>query len=706
MTTLDRRNFLRLAGAGALAAALPTSIRRALAIPANNATGTINDVEHIVVLMQENRSFDHYFGSLRGVRGFGDPHAVFLPNGNSVWQQPPGNGNDFVLPFRPPARNLGLQFLEDLPHDWNTTHAAFNNGNYDRWVPAKGAASMAYMTRSDVPFHYALADAFTICDAYHCSLLGPTDPNRYYMWTGYVGNDGVGGGPVIDNAEAGYGWSTYPERLERAGISWKLYQDIGDGLDAGGYWGWTGDAYIGNYGDSSLLYFHQYQNTQPGDALYEKARTGTNIAAGGSLFEIFKADVANGTLPQVSWIIAPEAYSEHPNWPPNYGAWYVAQILDALTANPDVWSKTALFLTFDENDGFFDHMPPPFAPATSAQGHSTVATTNEFFVGDSTYVAGPYGLGPRVPMLVISPWTRGGFVNSQLFDHTSIIRFIEQRFGGANPDLIEANISPWRRSVCGDLTSAFDFANPNAAWPGLPDTGAYLPPDNLRHPDYAPQPPAHQSMPLQESGVRPARALPYAIDAAGRQDGSGDFAIDFSNSGAVGAVFHVRSGNRSDGPWVYTVESGKTLSASWNVLNASHGKYDFSVYGPNGFVRRYKGHLKSTPTAGRADPDASLHFDAASGTLKLLLSNNGDRPVSLSIVDGYGRPNAAYALAPGQSRQSDCDLSASFNWYDLIVSDERGDGFRRQFAGHIETGQSSISDPAIGAGPLGLLDEL
>ncbi|MBO0751514.1 MAG: phospholipase C, phosphocholine-specific, partial [Bradyrhizobiaceae bacterium] len=258
----DRRDFIRLLGGATAAAAFPETISRALAIPAHRRTGTIMDVEHIVILMQENRSFDHYFGTLRGVRGFGDPRAIILPNGKPVWQQPAGSGE--VLPFRPEVQNLGLQFIEDLAHDWTSTHLAWNGGRYDQWVPQKGAAAMAYLTRSDIPFHYALADAFTICDAYHCSLLGPTDPNRYHMWTGWVGNDGSGDGPVIDNAEAGYGWSTYPERLEKAGISWKIYQDTGDGLDAPNFWGFTDNAYVGNYGDNSLLYFHQYQNAEPG----------------------------------------------------------------------------------------------------------------------------------------------------------------------------------------------------------------------------------------------------------------------------------------------------------------------------------------------------------------------------------------------------------------------------------------------------------
>ncbi|HEX3483187.1 MAG TPA: alkaline phosphatase family protein [Kofleriaceae bacterium] len=126
-----------------------------------------------------------------------------------------------MLPFHPTAPDLGLQFFEDLPHDWRTTHEAWNGGKYDHWVPSKGTSTMAFLTRDDLPFHFALADAFTVCDAYHCSFLGPTDPDRYHMWTGWTGNDGKNGGPVLDNAEAGYDFSTYPEVLNAAGISWK-----------------------------------------------------------------------------------------------------------------------------------------------------------------------------------------------------------------------------------------------------------------------------------------------------------------------------------------------------------------------------------------------------------------------------------------------------------------------------------------------------
>ena len=418
---------------------------------------------------------------------------------------------------------------------------------------------MAYYTRNDIPFHYALADAFTICDAYHCAVLGPTDPNRYHMWTGWLGNDGSGGGPVIDNAELGYGWSTYPELLQNAGISWKIYQDIGDGLDAADFWGFTNNAFIGNYGDNSLLYFFQYQNAPSGSPLANGAKTGTDILQSGTLFDILSQDVLNNRLPQVSWIVAPEAYTEHGNWPPNFGAWYISQILDALTANPAVWSKTVLFYMHDENDGFFDHIVPITPPRSRTEGISTVGTTNELFTGTSSYPAsrytpGPYGLGVRVPMIVISPWSKGGWVNSQLFDHTSLIRFVEKRFS-----ILEPNITPWRRAVIGDLTSAFDFVSPNDAVVALPDTSSYEPSDKNRHPSYVPNPRRMQALPQQEPGTRPARALPYELQVDGQVSASG-VQLFFRNTGKAAAVFQVRSGNGQTGPWTST--SCKHLSVS------------------------------------------------------------------------------------------------------------------------------------------------
>src|SRR6476469_4886162 len=510
MPEVDRRRFLQLTGGGAALSVLTPSIARAASIPANRRSGSINDVEHIGVLMQENRSFDHYFGTMNGVRGYGDPHPAVVRNGSTVWRQPKGEKGG--LPFRPDLDNLGLAFLQDIDHEWDSQHAAFAGGNHDRWVPAKGtAATMAHLEREDIPFHYALADAFTVCDSYHCSMLGPTNPNRYYLWSGWAGNNGKGGGPAVDNIHIPpFNWTTYPERLQKAGITWKIYQDLGNGLDQAGGWGWPLFApYTGNFGDNPLIYFKKYQAATSGP-LFENAQTGTQVKNNPpeqqfDFFDLLAQDVQDDALPQVTWIAAPEAFSEHPNWPANFGAWYISKVLDALTSNPDVWAKTALFLTYDENDGFFDHVVPPYPSVGSLAGASTVRLDNELYHGKEG-TPGPYGLGIRVPMTLISPWSTGGWVNSETFDHTSIIRFIEKRFGVHEP-----NITPWRRAVCGDLTSAFDFSTTPSGPPSLPSTDAYVPPDKNRHPSVFPDPPATHRVPKQQPGVRPSRHLGYRL---------------------------------------------------------------------------------------------------------------------------------------------------------------------------------------------------
>jgi phospholipase C len=678
MGAVDRRTFLRMAGLPAAAAALPLDLSKALAIPAHHRTGTIADVEHVIILMQENRSFDHYFGTLRGVRGFADPYPMRLPSGRSVWHQPDGPGK-VLLPFRPDVPDVGQSYLPDPPHGWNDGHAAWNNGRYDQWVPSKGTTTMAYHTRKDLPYQFALADAFTVCDNYRCSLLGPTDPNRYHMWSGWVGNDGAGGGPVISNAEAGYDWSTYPERLERAGVSWKVYQDIGNGLDAAGSWGWTPDPYIGNYGDNALLYFHQYQNAAPGSPLADKAKTGTNVNAVGrdpeALLSDFRADVENGRLPSVSWIVAPEAYTEHPNWEPSYGAWYISQVIDILAAHPEVWSKMALFITYDEDGGFFDHLVPPTPDV------STVPTVHEIYPGDSGNRPGPYGLGIRVPMIVVSPWSRGGWVNSQLFDHTSLIRFLEARFAGGRPDLVETNITPWRRAVAGDLTGAFDFRTPNRAHSvRLPGTDDFKPTNLVRHPDEVPVPPADQRLPRQERGVRPARALPYALHADAKLTGD-SLAVTFRNTGRATAVFLARS---SDEPRTYTVEPGKSLTGTWPAA----GGYDVAVHGPNGFHRSFRGEPQAPAVAITAE------YNTHAEKVTLLVRNHDRREVRLTVRDGYTGRRSTLSLRGGQSTARSWSVAQTQGWYNLVVTG--GGPLHQEYAGHVENGRDSISDPAMG----------
>jgi phospholipase C len=693
-----RRNFLKMMGSGTIAATLPMSISRALAIPANDRTGTLEDVEHIVILTQENRSFDHYFGTLKGVRGFSDPRAVKLPSGKAVWHQPNGSGE--LLPFRPNVANLGATFLPDPPHGWNDTHAAWNGGKHDQWVPNKGVTTMTYHTRKDLPYHYALADAFTICDAYHCSVMGPTDPNRYHLWTGWLGNDGAGGGPVITNAEVGYDWSSFPERLEHAGISWKIYQDAGVGLDAAGYWGWTSDPYIGNYGDNALLYLHQYQNALQGTPLADKAKTGTNIQATNNrqnpikLLDIFRDDVRHNRLPQVSWIAAPEAYSEHPNWPANYGAWYMSQFIDILVSNPELFSKTALFINYDEEGGFFDHQVPPTPPQSRVHGLSTVATTNEIFPGDNSHPSAPYGLGMRVPMIVVSPWSKGGWVNSQVFDHTSLIRFIEARFDTGSRGLLhETNITPWRRAVAGDLTSAFDFERPNSPR-GIvfPGTAGFKPADFVGHPDLNVVPPANQVMPQQEPGVRRARALPYALHAhGGLQLSDGAFRIEFGNTGHATAVFHVRSGDAVHIPRSYTVEPHKSLADTWVLGSAP--EFDLSVYGPNGFLRAFKGVASSLRSA---QLDVRAEYDEKEYGITLVIANRSSQPAKVLVLDKYTGKSVELVIKPKDRLSKDWSLTRLFGWYDFVITVDAYADIEYHFAGHVETGDDSVTDPALG----------
>ncbi len=422
-----------LAGATALSgvavggSVLPLSLRRALAATLTDPpAGTLADIEHIVILMQENRSFDHYFGTMPGVRGFADPAAIRLRDGRPVFYQPrPAHeGPGYLTPFHYDTRTTSAQATPGTDHSWPTQHQAWNNGAMDQWVAAKGPYTMGYFTQADIPFHRALAQAFTICDNYHCSVFGPTNPNRLYMWTGMIDPRGTGGGPVIDNIPAYnnviLSWTTYPERLERAGISWQVYQEED------------------NFDDNALAWFRQFARAPTSSPLWQR---GMRQRPAGW----FEDDARKGRLPQVSWLVAPTAQSEHPDYFPAAGAEYIASKLEAIASNPDLWRSTLFILCYDENDGLFDHVPPPTAPAgTPAE-----------FVG-----AEPIGLGFRVPALVISPWSAGGHVCSDVLDHTSLIRVIEKRFGVAEP-----NISAFRRRTCGDFTTALRFSGQPAGFP-------------------------------------------------------------------------------------------------------------------------------------------------------------------------------------------------------------------------------------------------
>jgi phospholipase C len=427
---VSRRRLLTgataLGGISVGAAVLPLSLRTAMRESLKSSPqGSINDIQHIVILMQENRSFDHYYGTMPGVRGYRDPAAITLPDGNLVFYQPdPSNAQGYLSPFYYDPSKTSSQATPGTDHTWPTQHQAWDNGKMDQWIAAKGPYTMGYFKQQDIQFHWALAEAFTICDNYHCSVFGPTNPNRLYMWTGMIDPNGTGGGPIIDNSPAYnniiLSWRTYPELLEQAGISWRVYQEED------------------NYDDNALAWFTQFGYAPASSPLYQRGMVKQPAGT-------FENDAINDRLPQVSWIVAPTAQTEHPDYFPAAGAEYIAQKLDAIASRPDVWAKTAFILCYDENDGMFDHVPPPTAPA---------GTPDEFVGGE------PIGLGFRTPTTIVSPWTAGGYVCSDVFDHGSLIRFIEARFG-----VFEPNISAWRRQTCGDLTTAFRFAQQPAAWP-------------------------------------------------------------------------------------------------------------------------------------------------------------------------------------------------------------------------------------------------
>jgi phospholipase C len=724
-------------GMTAIAHKLNANIAKALAIPANNRTRSIHDVEHIVILMQENRPFDHHFGTLRGVRGFSDPRAVNinlpLQSGTGatpvpVFLQPagaanvaagygvppnygnlggPSDGADVISPFRvnpesvsPGLTSLGLTYLPGTDHGWAGTHAAWNQGQYDNWAIQKGPMAMSYMTREDIPYHYALADAFTVGDAYHCSIMGPTNPNRCYLWTDCIGNvnylgaggtDGHGAGPVTYNGlsvnNAYFVWETFPEVLQAAGVSWKIYQDLAGATFAPDFGDGTGNSFAGNFTDNSVLYFNQYATSSPGTPLFDNGCTGTEIintipsasvseqawaAWAESQLDQFCSDVASGNLPQVSWVVAPAGYTEHSDYPIDYGAWYISQILDILVSYPEVFSKTVFIVNYDEADGSFDHIVPASPPPTPASGDSTVSIENEIVTTSAPN--GPIGLGTRVPFLAVSPWSKGGYVNSQVFDHTSTVQFIEKRFG-----VYERNISPWRRAVAGDLTSVFDFDEPNKPQVQLPSTDGFLPsPFELAGGNVNTFIPTQSDViigvPTQEKGIRRARALPYELNVhASVSTSNGTVTLTFFNTGGAAGVFQVRSGNPSDAVRFYTVEPGRQLAGTWNVATT----YDLSVYGPNGFVRYFKGSIASGAAA--LDVDSGYKGEDR-GSIWWRITNVASTQAEVSVLDAYKGNSRTRLLQP----------------HERIVTVAGDSTFKYRLAGHVETGEDSFTDPALG----------
>ncbi|MFF3688980.1 phosphocholine-specific phospholipase C [Streptomyces sp. NPDC002187] len=692
---LSRRRLFALGGGGVVGAAagslLPPSLHAALA--AGPPSGGLRAVRHVVILMQENRSFDHYFGTLRGVRGFGDRNAVELPSGEPVFEQPGPLGTVLPFPVRDAAetQQKDLQYIGDLDHSWSGGAKAWRQGWMDGWVSAKTAATMAYYDRRDLPLHHELADTFTICDAYHSSTHTSTSPNRNHLWSGWTGYEADGSRAVTNAAYAegthpGYPWPTYAERLEKAGRSWRTYQE------------WE------NFTDNNIEFFTTFKTiarkalAKAGDftymeAFYAKVRDTADAAERtrllaaleegvvtlteqerslferglrrgetGTLAEQFRADVATGRLPEVSYLVPSAVDSEHPGASsPIASASLVYKILDALASHPQVWRHTVVLINYDENDGFFDHVPPPVPPADNT---------------DERWQGLPTGLGIRVPLLVVSPWTVGGYVCSEVFDHSSVIRLLERWTGVEEP-----NITPWRRAVTGDLTSAFDFRRgrpqPEVEQPGQ------IPPFTGR---WRPVPPAVQRMPVQEPGTRPARPLPYQPDAHGGVTGR-TVTVSLSNRGRASAHFALY-------PYAgeFPVPQHKDVKgeAQWSVPLTGE-TYRFTITGPNGFRREFAGRA-----SGRAGVVSAIdHHDR---DVHLTLRNSGSTLLTYTVrplgyvdeadLHGWTR---RITVKPGRSRTVVHSAADAHGWYDLEVTAEGDAGFRRRLMGHIENGRPSVS---------------
>lgn len=693
MTDTSRRTLLRTALTGAAAAGMPPSIARALATPPARGTGTIKDVKHIVILMQENRSFDHYFGTMRGVRGFGDRHPIPMRDGRTVWQQ--SDGKRELPPFHLDTKTTDALKVPGTPHSFSDSQAAWSQGRFGEWPRFKNPYSMGYYKRDDIPFQFALAEAFTICDAYHCSITTGTDPNRIVFWSGSnfdpearkrgenctdVNSEpnnlrcwikGALPEPGYTYAGNALTWATIPDVLQSAGIDWRIYQDPNDN--------WTGAMHGG-------LAFESFRSCKPGSPLYEKGMAEHTL-------DRLRQDVLDGTLPAVSWVLPPKEWSEHPSAStPLQGAEFTAMVLDALTANPDVWASTVFFQTFDENDGLFDHVPPPAPPSYDDKGRlrgkATLDLAGHYFHDHAgkyrdaaDTVSGavrPWGLGPRVPMYVVSPWSKGGWVTSEVFDHSSVGQFLEARFGITIPA-----ISPWHRAVCGDLTSAFDFAGTrDAAFPKLPAvsgaSGVVL--AHMQRPKI--MPPSSPQPLAQERGLRRSRALPYTLhaDIAAETDG---VLLSFGNQGTAAAVFQVYDRTALDEiPRRYTVEAGKTLA---DRLPGEAG-HDLWIVGPNGYLRSFVASERGAAVRPR------LRYDAAAMAIELTIEAASAGEAQVRHLSYQPGEPVAIPLTARRAVKRRWSVAKSQGWYDLEVS---AFGQTWRFAGRMENGKDGISDPAL-----------
>jgi phospholipase C len=728
MPELSRRNVLRGAAAtGVAAAATVAASDKALATTATagkakdgHRYGDLRDIKHIVVLMQENRSFDHYYGSMAGVIGFGDRSTIQLPGGYKVWQQPtttpgePVGGTQYpwsltagtFVGAQPPNPEQGAQNFPGTSHGWTDQHGAWYGGMMNGWYYAKGGpTTLGYLTRKDLPFHYALAEAYTIGDGYHCSVISATGPNRTYLWSGTVNADQANGSFIANNGGDELGqflpWTSYTQTVQQAGLSWRIYQ----GSD--------------NYGDNGAQYFKTFADLDPSQGGTAPA-PGTNVYYDNGLATVSEplpvedgnadnlanaigADVKAGKFPQVSWVVTNQQYSEHPDGAPTDGAYFVGRVLRAVyDADPDVFNSTLFVYNYDENDGEFDHVPPP----SPAQG-----TTDEFVLDTSFEpMPLPVGLGFRVPVILISPWSRGGWVTSEVFDHTSVIQLMEKWTTAIGKPAISCNISAWRRKVSGDLVGALDFKNPVFGLPKLPWVNAPVGEASEYHPT-----PSNNVMPAQEKGTKPARPLPYQQnaslqDVAANAGGAVTVKIGLSNNAPWASrashyavydntlqVAPAATAYPGAFPGQFTVagstrDCGAATTASQTVGGPA---YDVTVVSANRFLRRFTGD--TTKAGAKLKVTASFYdkgFDKKPALL-LDLDNASHSDVTFTVKHNYysdGAQTRTIRVRAGQSSRYEADvMSSAHGWYDVTVTASSDSSWSQRFIGHIENGENSIT---------------
>ena len=649
------------------------------AVVAAGASRPIDQVEHIVIFMQENRAFDHYYGTLQGVRGFNDRAATPTRLGKDTFTQPvfPANDTTYMLPFHVQAMTTSAMCMDAPTMEFFTNMGIVDGGRYDYWnIVREAGMGMSYFNRSDLPYYYSLYDNFLVGDHYFQSSFTETNPNRMHLFTGSNGLS-VGQLPVLYNTEPdpGYEWPTMAETLEAANISWRVYQQHD------------------NFDDNGFAWFKTFQEAKPGSVWYDKGMYRSR-----DLIQEFESDIKAGTLPKVSWLVGPTNLSEHATYHPAAGEDFSARILKVVQAYPDVYKKMIFILDYDEGGQFYDHLWTPVPPLNQpVDGISTVTTKGETFPFFEKSL--PIGLGYRVPLIIISPWTRGNIVYSDVLDHTSVIQLLEYRFNVTCP-----NISPWRRATVGNMLSAFDFEHPDYSWPtALPNTSSY-PADAQYECDNLPAPtvPAEQSYPIQEKGVRIARALQhyFAVNVTLNQT-SITVSISTNPASRSGSFiwYDVQRIDTID-PKRYLVEPAKSISDSFPI---NPNNFSFALHGVNGFVRSHRG--SSVPSC-----TVNLRENPSSDEIDLVFTRTDrssvDSVESFIVEDkGYKTPGSPWKVSIPSGKMStvwSLNATASGFWYDLLVKPS-ADQWEQRFMGHMEVGYDTISDPAMAAGVPSLL---